>query len=55
MIVAWPTDSCYSVKQVDGTFLQGHSNAGLKVIGAPAQKISLPDVAKAALQCRADE
>ena len=41
--------------QIDSTFLQGHSNADLKVMGAPAQKVSIPDLAKAELIASAED
>ncbi|KAK9794646.1 hypothetical protein WJX73_008709 [Symbiochloris irregularis] len=39
----------YGCTQIDTTFLQGHSNANLKVAGAPNQKVSVPDLARAEL------
>ena len=47
------TDSCFH-GQVDATFLLGHSNSGLTIIGAPAQKVSVPDLAKMQLQVTAE-
>lgn len=43
------------VAQIDNTFLQGHSHASLKVVGAPAQKISIPELACAELSLAAED
>ena len=40
--------------QVDASFLLGHSNAQLVIVGAPAQKVSLPTLAKMELQLPAE-
>ena len=40
--------------QVDKAFLFGHSNEALKVVGAPEQRIALPEYAKMELLVGAD-